>query len=151
MIERQGDLFTTDAKVLAHGVNCKGVMGAGIAKSFRDKFPDMYKEYQYLCNRGILRLGSFYSYTTDDIMIFNLTTQYKPGPDARYGSVFSSLLDSAMSLDDFNKSDGKYGNTIAMPEIGCGIGGLEWGNVEAIIGVVEKIVPGIEFEVWHYE
>jgi O-acetyl-ADP-ribose deacetylase (regulator of RNase III) len=46
-----GDLFVNryNAQALAHGCNCQGAMGAGIAKGFRELYPDMYEEYHQQC------------------------------------------------------------------------------------------------------
>ena len=46
-----GDLFDNahDAQAFAHGCNCQGSMGAGIAKTFRARYPDMYEEYRRRC------------------------------------------------------------------------------------------------------
>jgi hypothetical protein len=44
----------------------------------------------------------------------------------------------------------KFGSVCAIPELGCGIGGLEWEGVKRVIETVEFVVPGFEYEVWHY-
>jgi O-acetyl-ADP-ribose deacetylase (regulator of RNase III) len=157
VIEKQGDVFTTDATYIGHGVNCVGVMGAGIAKTIRDRYPLVYREYKAVCDRGTFRPGdilvlpsrpnNLVKQTTPDKMIVNLATQDKPGPDATYDSVFDSLFKfSVVAAQKINK----YGKIIAIPEIGCGIGGLEWDKVAKIVETVEYIVPEIEYEVWHY-
>lgn len=42
VIKTKGNIFDTKADVICNAVNCIGVMGAGIAKAFADKFPEMY-------------------------------------------------------------------------------------------------------------
>lgn len=44
-----GNLFTSPAKVLVNTVNTVGVMGKGIAKTFKGIYPQMFAEYQHLC------------------------------------------------------------------------------------------------------
>jgi O-acetyl-ADP-ribose deacetylase (regulator of RNase III) len=149
MIEKQGDVFTTDATYIGHGVNCKGVMGAGIAKTIREKFPKVYDEYRQVCANGGLVPGSLFAYPENGKMIVNLATQNNPGPDATYEAVINSLLHFSKVASEPNKIK-RYGNTIAIPEIGCGIGGLEWPIVELAIELVEEVYPEIEYEVWHY-
>lgn len=58
---------------LAHGVNCVGAMGAGIAVNFKRKFPDMYEEYNARCKRGLLIPGCVWTWTTqwDDGHFYN--------------------------------------------------------------------------------
>lgn len=154
MKERHGDLFTTKARLIGHGVNCKGVMGAGIAKAFREKYPENYTEYREAVMCGKLIPGGyfFYPYVSPNLGILNLASQNKPGADARYHWLFSSLFraaeDVAISGDKF-KDD--FGTLIAIPEIGCGIGGLQWKKVAPLIENIESLVDHqVEFEVWHY-
>lgn len=148
MIERKGDVFTTDAKYIGHGVNCKGVMGAGIAKTIREKYPLVYNEYRIVCQTNPPpKTGTYFVYPGRDKLIVNLFTQFNPGPDAAYEWVFLSLLRFSRRASDRIE---RNGNLVAIPEIGCGIGGLEWPVVKKIIETVEAIVPEIEYEVWHY-
>lgn len=45
VIKTRGNIFDTKADVICNAVNCIGVMGAGVAKAFADKFPEMYWSY----------------------------------------------------------------------------------------------------------
>lgn len=137
-----GDLFTSTCRVLGHGVNCEGVMGAGIARMFRDKFPENYRKYRNACLSGVLVPGSYIYTFESPKLIVNLATQKKPGPDAKYDWLFSACYQAAEIL-----SEGGY-HSMAIPQIGCGIGGLEWHKVKKILELIEELVPGFEFEVW---
>src|SRR5437868_13776170 len=46
-----GDLFANEfeTEAFAHGCNCQGSMGAGIAKGFRERYPEMYEHYRARC------------------------------------------------------------------------------------------------------
>ena len=44
-----GNIFESDKEVLVNTVNCVGVMGKGIAKTYKEKFPKMFEEYKNLC------------------------------------------------------------------------------------------------------
>jgi O-acetyl-ADP-ribose deacetylase (regulator of RNase III) len=149
MIKKDGDVFTTRATYIGHGVNCYGVMGAGIAKTVRDKFPRVYDEYRQVCQNSRLKPGDFFVYPENGKVIVNLATQNKPGPDATYEAVFNSLAGFSKGASS-PKRLRKNGNVIAIPQIGAGIGGLDWSIVESIIEVVEKMYPEIEYEVWTY-
>jgi O-acetyl-ADP-ribose deacetylase (regulator of RNase III) len=149
MQHRHGDLFTTDAKIIAHGANTVGVMGAGVAKTLKEKYPKNYKDYYYYCKvQQFARPGEWYANDRGGPLILNLFTQDAPGPNARYEWVFSSIMNF---LDFYSKTDKRYGKTIAIPEIGSGIGGLEWAVVEKLLVLTELIYHDFEFEVWHYE
>lgn len=155
MIENNGDLFTSGATYLGHGVNTCGVMGAGIAKQFKQLFPNNYTNYQAACNGGNLVPGGFMVCPELDSenrtrLITNFASQAKPGADADYRWLFSSLWSWAERASEPARLR-LYGGIIAVPEIGCGIGGLEWDTAKRIYQVIEDCHPGIEFEVWHYE
>lgn len=154
MIEKFGNILDTEANYIGHGVNCQGVMGAGIAKQFRERFPINYSVYKQACNGGML--GGAVLPVVDfldgrKVCVVNFASQYLPGPNARYTHLFESLYEFARQASHDEKID-KWGSVVAIPEIGCGIGGLEWPNVKKIIKAVESIVNNkIEFEVWHYK
>ena len=141
MIQKKGDLFTTTAKGICHGVNIDGVMGAGIAKQFRERFPDMYQGYRQLCLEGRLKPGEVFSYfdPATGLTIFNIASQDHPGANARLDWIRQGLETVAVNTDL---------NIVAMPLIGCGIGGLAYDGeyLDTLSGVEEFF--GITLEVW---
>lgn len=50
----QGDIFTTQAQVIGHGVNTQGLMGNGVARTIRIMYPSVFKAYQQACDDGTL-------------------------------------------------------------------------------------------------
>lgn len=118
---RQGDLFVFGGMALAHGVNCKGVMGAGIARSFRDRWPDMYRVYREACARGTLQPGQVMTWEVPGTgtVIFNLATQYGTGRDAQPWAIATAIGQMILAARNLGIE------CIGMPMIGCGIGGLE--------------------------
>ena len=142
MIKRLGDLFTTDAPAIGHGVNCQGVMGAGVAKIFRDKYPKNYQAYKTACDLKFLRAGETFVYHENDIYIFNIASQDQPGADAQYKHVLRAGVDAAHQATNMGI------DRVAIPMIGCGIGGLEWDMVEEILRNIETVYDSFEFEVW---
>jgi O-acetyl-ADP-ribose deacetylase (regulator of RNase III) len=149
MIEKTGDMFTSDAPALGHGVNCAGVMGAGVAKTFRERYPHNYVNYRAACQSGALRPGMVHVNREKSVYIINMATQDMPGADATYPRVFEAALNAAQGAVT------KGVNRVAIPEIGCGIGGLDWVAVKAVLKDVEFIVnyendSDFQWEVWHY-
>jgi O-acetyl-ADP-ribose deacetylase (regulator of RNase III) len=55
-----GDLFTSGAQTLVNAVNCRGVMGKGLALTFKRRYPEMFQDYKERCERGELCLGEPY-------------------------------------------------------------------------------------------
>ena len=144
MIERYGDLFTTESKHIGHGVNIRGVMGAGIAKTFRSKFPEMYKQYRLACIREELDVGQDLMLEENDIFIHNISSQEYPGADALYIWLRRGLEAAMQNVESVG------GDMLALPEIGCGIGGLEWKSVKTFMEEAEENHPAVTLEVWHY-
>lgn len=142
MIKRLGDMFTTDAGAIGHGVNCKGVMGAGVAKIVKDKFPRNYDAYKTACDLEFLRPGETFVHYENDTLIFNMASQENPGADAQYLWVLQSAIEAAQVATQRGLKK------IAIPQIGCGIGGLVWEPVEHILISVELSFSDFEFEVW---
>lgn len=152
MIERTGNLFDTDCKIIGHGVNVDGKMGAGIAAQFRDKFPRNYQNYRNDCLNNMLHPGSLNGMVENGVVILNFASQDRPGAHAKYKWLFGSLYDGFVLMERDEGLVKSYGDTIAIPEIGCGIGGLEWPKAAVVIKTVEELFDyKFEFEVWHYD
>jgi len=139
----QGNMFDSKAVALGHGVNTSGVMGAGVAKVVRELFPDVYDTYRAVCKKGILKPGHVLPIKTDDgRYIMNLASQDKPGPNASYEWVDSSLSNTLAFMTEYRIP------SLAIPRIGCGIGGLDWELVEDIIVISARNFPAVNIEVW---
>lgn len=126
---RTGDLFNQpDLGALGHGVNCKGMMGAGIATLFRRRDEDMFKAYRAMCHAGDLQPGGFFPWKhADGTWTYNLASQYDLGADARLDAIEASLT-RAVAHAEHNGITG-----IGLPRIGSDIGGLNWDDVRAVI------------------
>ena len=146
MIEKTGNLLLEHEGIIGHGVNCMGLMGAGIAASIRDMFPEVYHEYWLKCEEHKLEPGDCLTVKTQGTNaithVANMATQFRPGADATYPALLHSLLMGARDATI------KGYNRMGIPWIGCGIGGLEIPPVERYIGLVERMVPGLEFVVY---
>ena len=132
--EVKGDLFESGADIIAHGCNTKGVMGAGVAAIVRQKWPHVNQIYQEYCNQGSFRGGECLIISTKPGInasevpaVANLATQIQPGADARIGLIAESLIRLREQMIALNLK------TLAMPRIGCGIGGLVWLDVEPFV------------------
>src|SRR5512141_2670107 len=70
-----GDLLAAqDVDAIAHGCNCAGAMGKGIALAIRRRWPEMYQEYRQHCRDGKFRLGDVFVWESKPL-VFNLGTQ----------------------------------------------------------------------------
>ena len=82
IVERTGDLFTTECPALGHGVNTLGSMGAGIAVEVRRRWPAMYTAYREECQSARLQPGGIFVWQAPDRLIVNLATQRRVGRGA---------------------------------------------------------------------
>lgn len=140
-----GNLFDSDAPALGHGVNVYGVMGAGIAVEFRRRYPDMYEAYKAHCAAKTLTPGRVFYWDEANLpAVYNMASQDAPGANASLAWLESSL----------NRSLGHAARVghdrIALPRIGCGIGGLVWEDVEPLYARLSE-EHGIDIEVWTYQ
>lgn len=134
-----GDIFALpEVHCYAHGCNCAGAMGKGIALQFRYKYPDMYIQYKELCKNGLFQPGDVFEYRQNDEHVFNLGTQKdwktKAIPDAIKNSV-RKMLESATE---------QHITAIAIPKIGAGLGGLIWEDVKRILEEVVSHFPNVD-------
>lgn len=138
-----GDLFTVDEPVIAHGCNTVGVMGAGVARLVRSAWPEVYYLYETACARGTFDAGSAQRCPVlDGHVVYNLGTQRNPGASATNWLVFLSFANMFESMKTWGH------DRVAIPRIGCGIGGLTWVQVEAAIVSAQANVPGIDVVVY---
>ena len=117
-----GDLFDAKTSPLAHCVSADLVMGAGIAKRFREKFQGLSELRAQ--NLSVGKAGVLYR---DKRPLFYLVTKDRVFEKPSYESLEKSLVSMRDELVDSGWS------TLAIPKIGCGIDSLQWEKVEGII------------------
>ncbi len=138
----KGDIFRIEGVTsYAHGCNCAGAMGKGIALQFRNKFPDMYIKYKQLCKEGEFCPGDVFDYDYGGGHIYNLGTQVTWRTRAEIEYIENSL-NRMFYLAVCNDV-----KAIAMPEIGAGLGGLKWDDVKRCIEHVASSYPMVDLYV----
>lgn len=132
-----GDLFTTPGLyALAHGVNCVGVMGKGIAAQFKARWPAMHWEYQRVCRRGDLAPGGIHVWRMGGRpKVYNLATQKGLGAQASLVAIREAMVKM------LQHAEANGVKRIGMPRVGCGIGGLAWADVGLVIADVAQRSP----------
>ena len=125
-----GNIFDCHAEAIVNPVNCVGSMGAGLAREFARRFPAMLPGYRDACARGDLQPGSLFVYTTPDGRhVVNLATK----DHWRDASTLSAIRIGARALRSFiDEGFGRPIKSIAVPALGCGLGGLAWADVRPI-------------------
>lgn len=124
------DITKCDEGLIIHGVNCQGVMGSGIAKSIKRKWPIIYQRFkQKGKGKHLLGTTQIIPINDDCLYVANCFTQEKYGRD---GKVYASLDAIEKSLNDIFSFALHHNLTIHSPKIGCGLGGLKWNDVSRI-------------------
>jgi O-acetyl-ADP-ribose deacetylase (regulator of RNase III) len=134
-----GDMFFSQMQTLTVSVNTVGVMGKGLASRAKYQFPDMYVVYQDVCKNKTLVMGKPYLYKREAsldedladepfslpnlnankwFLLFPTKEHWKEGSDPKGIETGLGWL-----LENY-KTEGIQ--SIAMPALGCGLGGLEW-------------------------
>jgi O-acetyl-ADP-ribose deacetylase (regulator of RNase III) len=122
-----GDIFNSSAQVVVNTVNCKGVMGKGLALRFKRKYPRMFKEYKRECASGRVRPGKLLLYKTPHRWILNFPTK----DDWRKKSKLEYV---ELGLQMFVANYREWGiRSIAFPRLGCDLGGLDWNEVRPLM------------------
>jgi hypothetical protein len=141
-----GDIVDGLYPVFCHQVNCKGVMGAGLARHLRYKYPEVYDNYVIRCRQGNL-LGTIQPVICHDGRVcVNMFAQIGYGRDMRYTNymAFEMCLDSlAEYVNSLRLID--YEKAVAFPYgIGCGLGGGDWNT---ILGLIRQFADKIDIDV----
>ena len=138
-----GNLFESPAKVLVNTVNTEGVMGKGIALEFKNIYPEMFKEYRALCERGKLTIGSLHLYKTPHKWILNFPTKKSWRQPSRVEYI-------EQGLRTLLKIYGEVGITsLAMPPLGCGNGQLDYES--QVKPLVEKYLGKLSLPTFIYQ
>jgi O-acetyl-ADP-ribose deacetylase (regulator of RNase III) len=125
-----GDIFTVPTTILVNPVNCVGVMGAGLAKQVKSRYPQMFSAYQEVCQRGNLYVGTLHTWQSDSgLLIVNLPTK----DDWRQPSSYELIQKSLQVLANYLATAVPVTASVALPALGTGNGGLAWAGVWALI------------------
>jgi len=125
----KGDLLNTDIQHIIHGCNAQGVMGSGVAKAIRAKYPTAYSDYNDAYNNKGLELGEIvFSAQNNGKIICNAITQKNFG--RRDDTVYVSYWAIA---EVFRKINSWNVKEIALPMIGAGLANGDWNVISAII------------------
>ena len=138
---KTGDVTDATEQVIAHGVNCMGHFGSGVAGAIKRKHPFVRMQYLNL-DKHELGTCQFVDYNGQTWV--NAHTQDKKGYDGRQYASLTAVASCLAEIADYMKAQEL--TTIAMPKIGSGLGGLKWDDVFIL---VEGLL--FDYEVYIYE
>jgi hypothetical protein len=116
-------------------------MGKGLALQFKTKYPSMFQDYRRYCQDGRLRPGGVFRRREGGKVILNVATKDHWKDASQYDWVQTCLDNLAKEIDGGVTS-------IAIPPLGCGLGGLEWNVVRGMILELAAKHPETEFEIY---
>jgi len=144
-IEIKGNIFNTKAMAVVNTVNCVGVMGKGIALEFKLRYPEMFKEYQKICLKKLLRPGQILPYrkTTPWILNFAIKDDWKDPSKEEW---------IEETLQKFSNTYKQFGITsIAFPWMGAMNGGLPIETIKSLTRRYLQNLNDIDIEVYDFD
>jgi O-acetyl-ADP-ribose deacetylase (regulator of RNase III) len=130
-----GNLLEADVEALVNPVNTKGVMGKGLALAFRRAFPANYETYRAACEAGEVRLGEMLVVKDGGRLIVNFPTKGHWRSRSRLEDIEAGLRDLRRVLVE------REVTSVAVPALGCGLGGLDWADVQPRIEAALDDLP----------
>ena len=131
ILYKTGDLLAVEAEALVNPVNCVGAMGKGLALQFKNVYPMNFQAYLTACESGQIKPGHMHVFdsraTNNPRYIVNFPTKRHWRDSSRIGDIEAGLSDLVRVVAE------KRIQSIAMPALGCGLGGLDWNEVRPLI------------------
>jgi len=138
-----GDIFKSNAAIVVNPVNCFGVSGAGLALEFKKRFPLAYEQYRKWCKASHERMGDFLVVRGDSKHhIAHIPTKYH----WRDKSDMEAIEESLLNL--FHYMSEHHIVSIALPALGCGLGGLSFAEFKKVVEQPCFTEAGIAIEVY---
>lgn len=145
---RRGDIFTSTADVLVNPVNCVGVMGAGLARSYARYWPAMAREYSQRCRRGEVQIGRIdlhqvhHHFQDRPLLVANLPTKRH----WRNPSEADWVQQGLDALAAYLRANPQI-TSVAVPALGSGLGNLRWSSVRPMILATLDGIEDLKVEV----
>ena len=138
----KGNLLSAPVEALVNTVNTVGVMGKGLALQFRNSFPENYRSYRAACARGEVVVGRMFvtanSNGSNPRFIINFPTKAHWRDPSRLEYVSEGLKDLARVIRE------RRIVSIAIPPLGCGLGGLQWLAVKPLVAEAFADFPNLK-------
>lgn len=142
-----GDLLASNAEALVNTVNTDGIMGKGIALQFKNQFPNNFKEYVKACKANAIGVGKVFVYEENSLLkekkiIINFPTKTSWKKPSEYSYIEEGLKDLVRVIKL------KEIESIAIPPLGAGNGGLIWSKVKLLL---EEYLSNLDCDIQIYE
>lgn len=146
---KTGDMFDEPTEAIVNTVNCVGVMGKGVALEFKRRWPDNFRAYKRLCDDKMLAPGKMFIFDNNDFLTQGAHRYLINFPTKAHWRSKSKLEYVVDGLDDFVKQVRALGiESVTIPPLGCGNGGLDWDVVRPIIETKLQPLEDVRFVVY---
>src|SRR5258707_459920 len=117
-------------------------MGRGIALQFRKAYPENFKVYEAACEREEVRPGKMLVFETGLLAGPKYIINF---PTKRHWKGKSKMEDIDKGLPALVDEIRKRGiRSVAVPPLGCGLGGLDWNKVRPKIVQAFEALPDVQ-------
>ncbi len=139
-----GNIFDSNAEALVNPVNCEGVLGAGLALQFKKRFGKQCSIYTGQCKDGLLNPGKvLVTGTVDDTQnVIHFPTKNLWRNPSQLSYIEVGLVNLILNMRAFGI------RSVAIPMLGCGLGGLDWVDVKPLIVDAFAFYPDLEVELY---
>ncbi len=128
---KSGNLLDEEVEAIVNTVNCVGVMGKGVALQFKLAYPENFIAYEKACKKKEIKLGKMDIFFTGSFCNPKYIINF---PTKDHWKEKSHLKDIEAGLEDLIQVINKLKiRSIALPPLGCGLGGLNWRDVRKIL------------------
>jgi len=143
---KSGNLLDDNVEALVNTVNCVGIMGKGVALQFKQAYPDNFKDYEKACKKKEVQLGRMHVFQTGSLLYPRYIINF---PTKNHWRAKSELEDIKKGIEDLIKTIRELKiKSIAIPPLGCGLGGLNWQDVRQILINRLGNLQGIEIDMF---
>jgi O-acetyl-ADP-ribose deacetylase (regulator of RNase III) len=131
----EGNIFDSPAQVIVNTVNTVGVMGKGLALSFKQRYPDMFERYKAVCEKHQLSIGKLMLVYEPDHWLLLFPTKENWRNPSKLEYIEKGLMKFVQTYAEKNIT------SIAFPRLGCGNGELNWDDVKPLMERYLKKLP----------
>jgi len=141
-----GNLLKADAEAIVNTVNCVGIMGKGVALQFKQAYPENFVAYAKACKSGEVQLGKMFVFQTGSLFnpryIINFPTKNHWKEKSKLNDIKTGLKELVRIVRELDIQ------SIAVPPLGCGNGGLEWEEVRPAIQQAFAELENVHVLLW---
>ena len=142
----KGNILESNTEVIINPVNTVGVMGKGLALQFKQKFPTNYKIYKEACQNKTIDIGKLLLVDESNLERRKFIINFPTKKHWRNASKIEYIEEGLKDLVRIIKAN--TFESMAIPALGCGLGGLDWEDVKLLLEKYLRDIETIEITVF---